>query len=153
MGPNPPYSAPGAILTVSDCFKEREGRQRGERSDIWEGRGICERGEGERVDREGREVLESGREWGERGGGNRGVRWERGEEGEREVMQREVGGERDVGDGGKEEGVWGDEIGNIMLLNNDSLANKNYMELHSTILYHHFLWMKILWIFYHFQIL
>ena len=25
---------------------------------------------------------------------------------------------------GKKEGVWGDEIGNIMLLNNDSLANE-----------------------------
>ena len=57
-----------------------------------------------------------GREW-----GNRGVR---GERGHAEGSERGVGGERDVGDGGKEEGVWGDEIGNIMLLNNDSLENK-----------------------------
>ena len=48
----------------------------------------------------------------------------RGERGHAEGSERGVGGERDVGDGGKEEGVWGDEIGNIMLLNNDSLANK-----------------------------
>ena len=36
----------------------------------------------------------------------------------------EVGGERDVREGGKKEGVGGDVIGNIMLLNNDSRANK-----------------------------
>ena len=35
-----------------------------------------------------------------------------------------MGGERDVGDGVRRGGGWGDEIGNIMLLNNDSLANK-----------------------------
>ena len=43
-------------------------------------------------------------------------------------MQREARGEWEVREvlerGGKKEGVWGDEIGNIMLLNNDSLANK-----------------------------
>ena len=49
-----------------------------------------------------------------------------------------MGGERDVRDGGKKEGV-GDEIGNCMLLNNDSRANKNYTKLQSTILYHQFL--------------
>ena len=48
----------------------------------------------------------------------------RGERDHAEGSERGVGGERDVGDGGKEEGVLGDEIGNIMLLNNDSLANK-----------------------------
>ena len=39
---------------------------------------------------------------------------------------------------GKKEGM-GDEIGNIMLLIDDSRANENYMKLQSTILYHHFL--------------
>ena len=49
-----------------------------------------------------------------------------------------MGGERDVSEEGKKEGV-GMRIGNIMLLNNDSRANKNYMKLQSTILYYHFL--------------
>ena len=39
-----------------------------------------------------------------------------------------MGGEREMLERGLERGV-GLEIGNIMLLNNDSRANKNYMKL------------------------
>ena len=48
-----------------------------------------------------------------------------------------MGGERDVREGVRKRG--GGEIENIRFLNNDSRANKNYMKLQSTILYHNFL--------------
>ena len=54
------------------------------------------------------------------------------ERGERERGERER-------ESGKRDGKRRDKIRNIMLLNNDSRANK----IQSTILYHHFLLMKI----------
>ena len=85
-----------------------EGREIKERESRDERGVIYEREEGDVREERQREWIgrgERGREWGERG---EGIDERGGEEGEREVMQREARGEwevRDVGDEGKKDGV------------------------------------------------